>query len=111
MNPENDKQPPDNLGPSLIVEASEDPIRCLYGVYGLLEDHYGVGFYLGGDVLPDKKVPLVLPEVDERKAPAVGIRRFLPWTNFPQSAGVLPVHDGFTNRSLVYHRRHETVAF
>jgi len=71
-----------------VVIGGSDAIGCLYGVYGMLEDRYGVGFYLGGDVLPDKKAPLVLPEVDERKAPAVQIRGILPWTNFPQSATV-----------------------
>ncbi|MCX6872395.1 MAG: carbohydrate-binding protein [Verrucomicrobia bacterium] len=75
-------------GQEVLVIGGSDEIGCLYGVYGLLEEHYGVGFYLGGDVLPDKKAPLVLPEVDERKAPAVQIRGFLPWTNFPQSATV-----------------------
>ena len=75
-------------GQEVMVIGGSDAIGCLYGVYGMLEDHYGVGFYLGGDVLPDKKAPLVLPEVDERKAPAVRIRGFLPWTNFPQSATV-----------------------
>jgi hypothetical protein len=72
-------------GETLVI-AGSDEVGCLYGVYGLLEDYYGVGFYLGGDVLPDKKRPLRLPEVDERKKPAVAIRGFLPWTNFPQSA-------------------------
>src|ERR1039458_1258176 len=69
-----------------LVIAGSDAVGCLYGVYGLLEDYYGIGFYLGGDVLPDKKTPLKLPDVDERKKPAVAIRGFLPWTNFPQSA-------------------------
>ncbi len=69
-----------------LVIAGSDTVGCLYGVYGLLEDYYGIGFYLGGDVLPDKKSPLQLPDVDERKKPAVAIRGFLPWTNFPQSA-------------------------
>jgi len=75
-------------GREVMVIGGSDAIGCLYGVYGLLSDYYGVGFYLGSDVLPDKKSPLALPEVDERKAPAVYIRGFLPWTNFPQSATV-----------------------
>ena len=69
-----------------LVIAGSDEVGCLYGVYGLLEDYYEVAFYLGGDVLPDRKTPLRLPDVDERKKPAVAIRGFLPWTNFPQSA-------------------------
>jgi hypothetical protein len=69
-----------------LVIAGSDEAGCLYGVYGLLQDYYGIGFYLGGDVLPDHKTPLRLPDVDERKKPAVAIRGLLPWTNFPQSA-------------------------
>ena len=71
--------------PALAIVGG-DEVGCLYGVYGLLEDHYGVGFYLGGDVLPDGKSPLAVVKVDERKRPAVAVRGFLPWTNFPQSA-------------------------
>lgn len=71
--------------PALVI-AGADETGCLYGVYGLLEKYYRVGFYIGGDVLPDAKAPLALPTVDERTTPAVAIRGFLPWTNFPQSA-------------------------
>ncbi len=78
--------PGESKSTEMLVIAGSDEVGCLYGVYGLLEDYYGVGFYLGGDVLPDKKSPLRLPEVNERKKPAVAIRGFLPWTNFPQSA-------------------------
>ena len=73
-------------GQPVIAIAGSDEVGCLYGVYGLLADYYHVGFFLGGDVLPDKKSKLTWPEVDERKAPAMYIRGFLPWTNFPQSA-------------------------
>ena len=69
-----------------IIIAGADPEGVLYGVYGLLEDHYGIGFYLGGDVLPEKKQPLIPARLYETKNPAVAIRGFLPWTNFPQSA-------------------------
>ncbi len=70
----------------VIVVAGSDDIGCLYGVYGLLVDYYRVGFFLGGDILPDKKSPLTWVEVNEKKAPSMYIRGFLPWTNFPQSA-------------------------
>ena len=69
-----------------IVIAGSDEIGCLYGVYGLLADYYHVGFFLGGDILPDKKSPLSWVDVNERKSPLMYIRGFLPWTNFPQSA-------------------------
>src|ERR1035437_3312002 len=52
-----------------LVVAGSDSVGCLCGVYGLLEDHYGIGFYLGGDVLPDKKTALKLPDGDERQKP------------------------------------------
>ena len=77
---------PKSRATEILVIAGSDEEGCLYGVYGLLEEHYGIGFYLGGDVLPEKKTPLRLPDMDERKKPAVGIRGVLPWTNFPQSA-------------------------
>jgi hypothetical protein len=73
------------LGDNMVI-AGTDPEGVLYGVYGLLEDHYGIGFYLGGDVLPDLKQPLMPDKLNETKTPEVAIRGFLPWTNFPQSA-------------------------
>jgi hypothetical protein len=69
-----------------IVISGSDPEGVLYGVYGLLEDHYGVGFYLGGDVIPETRQPLIPQVLNETRTPAVAIRGFLPWTNFPQSA-------------------------
>ena len=80
-------------GRDALVIAGSDAVGCLYGVYGLLEEHYGVGFYLGGDVLPDTKTPLTLPKSTSARAPAVAIRGFLPWTNFPQSATVYSWED------------------
>ncbi len=73
-------------GKSSLVIAGQSEIGVLYGVYGLLQDHYRIGFYFSGDVLPDKKQDFRLPVVDELKIPAMYIRGFLPWTNFPQSA-------------------------
>ena len=73
-------------GSTAIAIAGSDEVGCLYGVYGLLSDYYGIGFFLGGDILPDKKSPLRWVDVDERKSPSMYVRGFLPWTNFPQSA-------------------------
>jgi hypothetical protein len=77
----------------VVAIAANDAIGCLYGVYGLLADYYHVGFFLGGDILPDKKSSLAWVDVDEAKTPAVSIRGFLPWTNFPQSATVYSWED------------------
>lgn len=78
---------------SVLVIAGADTIGCLYGVYGLLDDHYNVGFYAAGDVLPDAKIAFTMPQVDESKTPEMAIRGFLPWTNFPQSATVFSWND------------------
>jgi hypothetical protein len=75
-----------------IVVSARTSIGLLYGVYGLLEDHYGVGFYLGHDAIP-RKQKFYLPRVDEVKNPSMKIRGFLPWTNFPQSATVYSWED------------------
>lgn len=73
-------------GSPVIVIAGGDAVGSLYGVYGLLDDHYDVGFYFSGDVLLPEKKRLSMPDVNEIKMPSVYIRGFLPWTNFPQSA-------------------------
>ncbi|HEX7261432.1 MAG TPA: glycoside hydrolase family 20 zincin-like fold domain-containing protein, partial [Luteolibacter sp.] len=68
-----------------VTIAGSDAEGVLYGVYGLLEDHYGIGFYLGGDVLPEGRLPLMPATLDETKKPLVAVRGILPWSNFPQS--------------------------
>jgi hypothetical protein len=73
-------------GQRIVIIVGGDETGCLYGVYGLLADCYGIGFFLGGDMLPEKKASLSLVDVDEKKTPSMYIRGFLPWTNFPQSA-------------------------
>lgn len=69
----------------IMLIAANDEVGVLYGVYGLLEEHYGIQFNFDGDVLPHGTTEL-FPDVDETKTPLVAIRGFLPWTNFPQSA-------------------------
>jgi hypothetical protein len=69
----------------VVVIAGGDAVGCLYGVYGLLEDHFGLSFGLAGDVLPDEHKLLDPAGLDERHTPAVPIRGLLPWSNFPQS--------------------------
>src|ERR1043166_2782245 len=71
--------------PATVLAGSDDT-GCLYAAYGLLSDHYHVGFFFSGDVLPEQKSPLKWLNVDERKAPAIAIRGLLPWSNFPQSS-------------------------
>lgn len=76
-----------------LLIAGADPCGLLYGVYGLLEDHLGVRFYMSGDVLPEKKMLVKLPVINEMRTPQMSIRGFLPWTNFPQSATIYSWND------------------
>ena len=69
----------------VLVIAGSDAVGCLYGVYGLLESHFGLSFGIGGDVLPDERKSLDLTALDERHAPSVPIRGFIPWSIFPQT--------------------------
>ena len=82
-----------NKKQQVLAIAGSDAIGSLYGVYGLLEDHYGVGFYFDGDVMPETKMPLVMAAVDERKRPKQAVRGVLPWINFFQSATVWSMAD------------------
>jgi len=76
-------------GRQLVVIAGADASGLLYGVYGLLEDHLGMRFYMNGDVYPDKKKPQTkLPFIRDERTLTMTVRGFLPWTNFPQSATI-----------------------
>ena len=66
--------------PTALILANE-PIGALYGAYTFLEK-FGVGFYLGGDVLPGHRVPLHLSETDEFWNPSLPIRGCVIWVNF-----------------------------
>ncbi|TWT82474.1 Endo-1,4-beta-xylanase A precursor [Planctomycetes bacterium CA13] len=80
-------------GHPLLAIVGHDVEGTLYGVYALLDDHYDVGFYFSGDVLPEKKDRLTIPDIDECKTPQMRIRGVLPWTNFHQSATVFSWND------------------
>lgn len=74
-------------GVQVISIAANDDAGLLYGVYGFLEEHMGISFGFDGDIIPERKtVEELFADIDETKTPAVAIRGFLPWTNFPQSA-------------------------
>ena len=77
---------------AMIISAIDDE-GCLYGVYGLLDDYYGMGFYFSGDVFPGEKSPIEMKTLNESKTPNQYIRGILPWTNFPQSATSYSLND------------------
>ena len=76
-----------------LLIAGADPCGVLYGVYGLLEDHLGVRFYMSGDVFPEKRISTHFPVISDIRTPQMPIRGFLPWTNFPQSATIYSWND------------------
>lgn len=62
-------------GRQLVVIASVDASRLLYGVYGLLRDHLGMRFYMSGDVYPGKKKPQIkLPFIWNERTPVMTVR-------------------------------------
>lgn len=77
----------------VIAIAGSDKEGVLYGVYGLLQDYYGIGFNLDGDTMPATKTTLNIVSVNEKKAPKQAIRGVLPWTNFLQSSTVYSYED------------------
>ena len=77
----------------MLVIAGTDPEGTLYGVYGLLQDHYGVGFLMSGDVMPETRGPLRLVDVDEVKTPRQAIRGFTNHWCYMQGAGTWSLED------------------
>ncbi|MEI8042463.1 MAG: malectin domain-containing carbohydrate-binding protein [Verrucomicrobiota bacterium] len=70
-------------GRALLLIAGGDSPGTLYGAYQFVE-HLGVGFYLHGDTVPDERIRLELPSLDEQGKPLFAIRGINPWNNFPQ---------------------------
>jgi hypothetical protein len=60
-----------------------DDMGTLYGAYRFIE-RFGVRFYLHGDTIPDGKVPLVLPDVNETGRPLFELRGIHPFHDFPE---------------------------
>jgi len=55
----------------------------LYAAYHLAEQ-LGIGFSLDGDIVPDKHVPFVFPELDIRQSPFFSRRGIQPFHDFPE---------------------------
>jgi hypothetical protein len=68
--------------PALLVAGGDD-VAVLYAAYRLAE-HWGVRFYLHGDVLPDAQTRLGLPVLDENVAPLFALRGIQPFHDFPE---------------------------
>ena len=70
-------------GKPVLLVVGGDPVGTLYGAYRLAE-HLGVRFYLHGDVVPDGKMTLTLPTLDERGEPLFQTRGIQPFHDFPE---------------------------
>ncbi|MHC4399282.1 MAG: hypothetical protein ACYTG0_06360 [Planctomycetota bacterium] len=69
-------------GRRVLLILGGDDIGALYGAYRLAE-HFGVRFFLHGDVVPDRQIALALPELDEVGKPLLGLRGLNPWGSHP----------------------------
>ena len=70
-------------GNRLLLLSGGDDIGVLYAAYRFAE-HLGVRFYLHGDVIPDERIPLHLPNLDEIRRPLFAIRGIQPFHDFPE---------------------------
>jgi hypothetical protein len=67
---------------SLVISGGSD-VAVLYGAYAFAEK-LGVRFYLHGDTIPDRKISLALPVLDETCKPLFETRGILPFHDFPE---------------------------
>ncbi|MFQ6035789.1 MAG: hypothetical protein ACE5NM_08085, partial [Sedimentisphaerales bacterium] len=67
----------------VVLICGGDEFGTLYGAYRFIE-HFGVRFYLHGDVIPDERIALKLPDVDERGSPLFELRGIHPFHDFPE---------------------------
>lgn len=73
---------PGNQRQYLVITGRKD-VAVLYGAYRLAE-HYGMRFYLEGDVVPDRRVAWSLAQLDEVRRPLFEHRGIQPFHDFPE---------------------------
>lgn len=67
----------------LILIVGGDDAGTLYGAYRFAEG-IGVRFYLDGDLIPDERAPLQLPDLNETGKPLFETRGVQPFHDFPE---------------------------
>ncbi len=70
-------------GRDFLVIVGGDNTGTLYGAYRFAE-HLGVRFFLHGDVIPDERIDLEFPEIDEQQSPLFPLRGIHPFHDFPE---------------------------
>jgi hypothetical protein len=66
-----------------VTISGGSPVAVLYGAYAFAEK-LGIRFYLHGDVVPDGKIPLKFPALDETRKPLFATRGIQPFHDFPE---------------------------
>lgn len=79
-------------GRTILVAAGACPLSTSYAAYTLAE-HYGAGFYLGGDALPSKRTAFAILKLDVLQKPVFKVRGVLPWYNFFDSPTTWNIED------------------
>ena len=69
-------------GSVLTISGGSD-VGVLYGAY-VFAEKLGVRFQIDGDVIPDGRVPLALPVLDEIHQPLFDLRGLQPFHDFPE---------------------------
>jgi hypothetical protein len=72
-----------SMNKPVVLICGGDEFGTLYGAYRFIE-HFGVRFYLHGDVVPDKKISLKMPDLDEQGKPLFELRGIHPFHDFPE---------------------------
>jgi hypothetical protein len=67
----------------VLLITGGDSIGTLYAAYRFAE-HLGVRFYLHGDTIPDERIALKIPDLDERGKPLFDTRGIQPFHDFPE---------------------------
>jgi hypothetical protein len=66
-----------------VLITGGDSVGTLYAAYRFAE-HIGVRFYLHGDTIPDERIALTMPNLDERGKPLFDMRGIQPFHDFPE---------------------------
>src|SRR5665647_2602534 len=81
----------DQNGKKLIVYGGGSN-GTLYAAYRIAET-MGIGFYLEGDVIPDKRIPFTFPMLDIKQKPLFSKRGILPFHDFPEGPDLWNLDD------------------
>lgn len=75
----------------LVVSGGSDQ-AVLYAAYEFAE-RLGIRFYLHGDVIPDGKIVLTIPDLEVREKPLFSVRGIQPFHDFPEGPDWWNVND------------------